>query len=90
MVVNHDDDEINKAKKLTEELRNGSLNIAKRVSSRTGFEPVRENPIGFRVQRLNHSAIVTVCASWQGNAVQQTRAERKGVDFSYCVEYSST
>lgn len=27
--------------------------------SRTGFEPVRGNPIGFRVQRLNHSATVT-------------------------------
>ena len=24
---------------------------------RTGFEPVREDPIGFQVQRLNHSAI---------------------------------
>ena len=27
------------------------------VSLRTGFEPVREDPIGFQVQRLNHSAI---------------------------------
>ena len=24
---------------------------------RAGFEPAREDPIGFRVQRLNHSAI---------------------------------
>ena len=24
---------------------------------RTGFEPAREDPIGFQVQRLNHSAI---------------------------------
>ena len=24
---------------------------------RAGFEPAREYPIGFRVQRLNHSAI---------------------------------
>ena len=24
---------------------------------RTGFEPAREYPIGFQVQRLNHSAI---------------------------------
>ena len=27
------------------------------LSLRTGFEPVREDPIGFQVQRLNHSAI---------------------------------
>ena len=26
-------------------------------SLRAGFEPAREDPIGFRVQRLNHSAI---------------------------------
>ena len=26
-------------------------------SLRAGFEPARGNPIGFRVQRLNHSAI---------------------------------
>lgn len=30
------------------------------AASRTGFEPVRGNPIGFRVQRLNHSATVTL------------------------------
>ena len=30
-----------------------------KVTSRTGFEPVRGNPIGFRVQRLNLSATVT-------------------------------
>ena len=29
----------------------------KKRSLRAGFEPARENPIGFRVQRLNHSAI---------------------------------
>ena len=28
-------------------------------TSRAGFEPARGDPIGFRVQRLNHSAIVT-------------------------------
>lgn len=27
------------------------------ISLRTGFEPVRGDPIGFQVQRLNHSAI---------------------------------
>ena len=26
-------------------------------SLRAGFEPAREDPIGFQVQRLNHSAI---------------------------------
>ena len=29
-------------------------------SLRTGFEPAREYPIGFRVQRLNHSAIAAI------------------------------
>ena len=28
---------------------------------RAGFEPAREDPIGFRVQRLNHSAITALC-----------------------------
>ena len=27
------------------------------LTLRAGFEPAREDPIGFRVQRLNHSAI---------------------------------
>ena len=27
------------------------------LTLRAGFEPARENPIGFQVQRLNHSAI---------------------------------
>ena len=27
------------------------------ISLRVGFEPTREDPIGFQVQRLNHSAI---------------------------------
>ena len=39
---------------------NISCRKCKRLSSWTGFEPVRENPIGFRVQRLNHSAIMTL------------------------------
>ena len=29
----------------------------KRVTLRAGFEPARGDPIGFQVQRLNHSAI---------------------------------
>ena len=29
----------------------------KLISLRAGFEPAREDPIGFQVQRLNHSAI---------------------------------
>ena len=36
--------------------------ITKVISLRAGFEPAREDPIGFQVQRLNHSAI-TVDAS---------------------------
>ena len=35
----------------------------KKVTLRTGFEPVRGDPIGFQVQRLNHSAIA---ARWGG------------------------
>ena len=31
--------------------------VAKKFSLRAGFEPAREDPIGFQVQRLNHSAI---------------------------------
>ena len=30
-------------------------------SLRAGFEPAREIPIGFQVQRLNHSAIAAIC-----------------------------
>ena len=36
-------------------------------SLRVGFEPTREDPIGFQVQRLNHSAIAAMpLVSWQG------------------------
>ena len=31
--------------------------VKKEPSLRAGFEPARGDPIGFRVQRLNHSAI---------------------------------
>ena len=31
-----------------------------KYSLRAGFEPAREDPIGFRVQRLNHSAITAL------------------------------
>ena len=34
-----------------------NIDIGNKISLRAGFEPARENPIGFRVQRLNHSAI---------------------------------
>ena len=33
----------------------------KLISLRAGFEPAREDPIGFQVQRLNHSAITAHC-----------------------------
>ena len=29
----------------------------KKITLRAGFEPARGDPIGFQVQRLNHSAI---------------------------------
>ena len=31
-----------------------------KLSLRAGFEPAREDPIGFQVQRLNHSAITAL------------------------------
>ena len=31
------------------------------LSLRVGFEPTREDPIWFRVKRLNHSAIAAKC-----------------------------
>ena len=34
------------------------------MSSWTGFEPVREDPIWFQVKRLNHSATTTSCMCW--------------------------
>ena len=41
----------------------------KNVTLRAGFEPARGDPIGFQVQRLNHSAITAytqLCAGdWQ-------------------------
>ena len=36
---------------------NGPTCRKKKYSLRAGFEPAREDPIGFQVQRLNHSAI---------------------------------
>ena len=36
---------------------NETHTIIKVISLRAGFEPAREDPIGFQVQRLNHSAI---------------------------------
>ena len=34
-----------------------SMPVSLKASLRAGFEPAREDPIGFQVQRLNHSAI---------------------------------
>ena len=53
-------------------------------SSWTGFEPVREYPIGFRVQRLNHSAIMTlrkerretIFSNWGTRASQESNTWR--------------
>lgn len=39
--------------------QNKIQNKSKKNSSRAGFEPTRGNPIGFQVQRLDRSAIVT-------------------------------
>ena len=36
------------------------IKIAKRSALRVGFEPTREDPIWFRVKRLNHSAIAAI------------------------------
>ena len=40
------------------------------ISLRAGFEPAREDPIGFQVQRLNHSAITALeCNMLQNDLV---------------------
>ena len=44
----------------SEKLKKKTLKTDKSETLRTGFEPAREYPIGFRVQRLNHSAIAAV------------------------------
>ena len=36
--------------------KNENLKMKKSISQPAGFEPARGNPIGFQVQRLNHSA----------------------------------
>ena len=46
-----------KAKSFNGERENEMKKKTKKKSLRAGFEPAREYPIGFRVQRLNHSAI---------------------------------
>ena len=38
-------------------------NLSKTVSQLAGFEPTRAEPIGFQVQRLNHSA--TTAQMWE-------------------------
>ena len=35
-----------------------------------GFEPAREDPIGFQVQRLNHSAIAAGCVSHKTSKIK--------------------
>ena len=39
------------------------------ITLRAGFEPAREDPIGFQVQRLNHSAITANRYKWSRNGV---------------------
>ena len=41
------------------EIVNAKSSVQK-CSLRAGFEPAREDPIGFQVQRLNHSAITAL------------------------------
>ena len=51
-----------------------SLKLKKNYSLWTGFEPAREKPIGFQVQRLNHSAITAwywvQLSIWKCHALQ--------------------
>ena len=53
---------------MMKDLRDGddetNIDIGNKISLRAGFEPALENPIGFRVQRLNHSAIT---AAWHSS-----------------------
>ena len=41
------------------------VRVASKPPLRAGFEPAREDPIGFQVQRLNHSAITAYIFSTQ-------------------------
>ena len=41
-------------------MRDLSQKTFQKETSRAGFEPAQGDPIGFRVQRLNHSAIAAV------------------------------
>ena len=48
------------------------------TTSRAGFEPTRGNPIGFQVQRLNHSAIVTPIVAMLPGCAQRSSSEGTG------------
>ena len=43
------------------------FNLWKKNTLRAGFEPARGDPIGFQVQRLNHSAIAADREAWVQN-----------------------
>ena len=45
-------------------------NKNKNHTLRAGFEPAREDPIGFQVQRLNHSAIAAGCVSLKTSKIK--------------------
>ena len=47
--------------------KNENSKIKKGISQPAGFEPARGNPIGFQVQRLNHSA--TTALLWNGDEI---------------------
>ena len=46
--------------KMHADFKQKKKNTYKYCTSAAGFEPTRAEPIGFQVQRLNHSAILTI------------------------------
>ena len=49
----------------------------KHLSQLAGFEPTRAEPIGFQVQRLNHSATT---AQHFGICLKQNKVEMRGIE----------
>ena len=53
------------------------IQVIKRLSQLAGFEPTRAEPIGFQVQRLNHSA-TTACVMHLGKKVWRCGGSNPG------------
>ena len=54
-------------------------------SLRVGFEPTREDPIGFQVQRLNHSAIAAWKSVSMGSREIYIFEDNHEIEHTYCL-----